>query len=92
MDWRKLIKGAATSKTLYGLAGLLGVNIAAAPALDIRLWVNGQIFDLGNLSPYVSAALAALAVWGRLTASGPLLTDKSATAQETPDTQETPHA
>ena len=92
MDWRRLLKGAATSKTLYGLAGLLGVNIAAAPALDIRLWINGQIFDLGNLSPYVSLALAALAVWGRLTASGPLLTDKADPAQETPEQRGLPRA
>ena len=70
----KLIRGAATSRTVYGIAGLLGVNLADPSGLDVRLWINGQIFDLGNiLSPILSILLATLAVYGRVKASGPLL-------------------
>lgn len=83
VDLAKLVKGAATSRTLYAVAGLLGINLADPSGLDVRLWINGHIFDLGNLSPVISVGLAALATWGRLKAQGPLLTDKTVKPAET---------
>jgi len=77
VDLATLVKGAAKSRTLYAVAGLLGINLADPSGLDIRLWINGHIFDLGNLSPIISIGLAALATWGRLNAAGPLVVDKS---------------
>lgn len=83
IDLAKLVKGAATSRTLYAVAGLLGINLADPSGLDVRLWINGHIFDLGNLSPVISVGLAALAAWGRIKAAGPLVAAKETPTADT---------
>ena len=88
IDLSRLARGVTTSRTLYAVAGLLGVNLADPSGLDVRLWVNGQIFDLGDLSPILSVLLTALAVYGRLMAQGPLVVGKPVAASSAPQQAE----
>jgi len=56
------------SKTMYGVAGMVALQLLGQSPWDIRLWIGGQIYNLPDLHPYVITALGALATWGRITA------------------------
>jgi len=70
---RAALSRLSRSRTLYGLLGLLGVNLYAGQPIDIRLWINGEIYNLGNIAPLLSIILAGLAAWGRWVAQGPIV-------------------
>ncbi len=56
------------SKTIYGVLGLLGMQLIGAQTWDVAIRVGGQIYAIPDIGPIVSTALAALATWGRVTA------------------------
>ncbi|EHJ49529.1 protein of unknown function DUF847 [Solidesulfovibrio carbinoliphilus subsp. oakridgensis] len=63
-----VLKALAKSKTIYGVLGMLGLQLLGANAWDVALRIGGQIYTVPDLSPLISTALASLAVWGRVTA------------------------
>lgn len=70
-DYSRLIvilKALAKSKTIYGVLGMLGLQLLGVNAWDVAIRIGGQIYTVPDLSPYLSTALASLAVWGRVTA------------------------
>lgn len=63
-----ILKALAKSKTIYGVLGMLGLQLLGVNAWDVAIRIGGQIYTVPDLSPYLSTALASLAVWGRVTA------------------------
>lgn len=63
-----ILKALAKSKTIYGVLGMLGLQLLGVNAWDVAIRIGGQIYTVPDLSPYFSTALASLAVWGRITA------------------------
>jgi hypothetical protein len=92
VDLPRLIKGIATSKTLAGIVGTLAVTLASGGDLPVTLTVKGVAYDLGNVAPYIVSALSALAAWGRLTASGPIVTTKAPAQQSEAEPRGFPRA
>lgn len=62
-----VLKTLATSKTMGGVVGMLGLQILGPDGLDWGLYHGNDLFSLASLSPYLSAALASLSTWGYLT-------------------------
>ncbi|WP_300157088.1 glycoside hydrolase family protein [Solidesulfovibrio sp.] len=63
-----ILKALAKSKTIYGVLGMLGLQLLGVNAWDVAIRIGGQIYTVPDLSPYLSTILASLAVWGRMTA------------------------
>lgn len=63
-----ILKALAKSKTIYGVLGMLGLQLLGLRTWDVAIRIGGDIYAVPDLSPYLSAALAALATWGRITA------------------------
>lgn len=62
-----ILKTLSTSKTMAGVVGLVVMQLTGHAPWDIRVWIGGEVYDLPNLQPYITTALAALATWGRIT-------------------------
>ena len=63
-----ILKALSKSKTIYGVLGMLGLQLLGVNAWDVAIRIGGQIYTVPDLSPLISTALASLAVWGRITA------------------------
>lgn len=62
------LKRLSVSKTMYGVVGMVALQLFGQAPWDIRIWIAGHIYDIPDLHPYVITALGALATWGRITA------------------------
>lgn len=63
-----ILKTLSRSKTMAGVAGMLGLQILGPDGLDWGFYHGNDLFSLASLSPYISTILAALATWGRISA------------------------
>lgn len=75
IDLAKLIKGAATSRTVYGGLSLFGM-LAGNVRFQGTLWICDQPIPLTDANAVVALAGLLLVLWGRARAAGPLVVDK----------------
>ena len=71
MLFRSVLRMLATSKTQWGVIGMLGLQILGPDGLDWGLYHGGDHYSLAGMYPYLASGLAALATWGRITAKPP---------------------
>ncbi len=91
MDWRKLITGALTSRTLAG-----GVSLFGLVAGDVRfqgsVWIRDYQIPLTDGNVVVALVALLFVAWGRAKAAGPLITDKPTYTPETSESRGFPRA
>jgi len=66
-----ILRMLATSKTQWGVVGMLGLQILGPDGLDWGLYHGNEHYSLAGMYPYIASGLAALATWGRITAKPP---------------------
>lgn len=75
IDLAKLVKGAATSRTVYGGLSLFGM-LAGNVRFQGTIWICDQPFPLTDANAVVALAGLLLVLWGRANAPGPLVVNK----------------
>ena len=75
IDLAKLVKGAATSRTVYGGLSLFGM-LAGNVRFQGTLWIDTTPIPLTDANIVVALAGLLLVLWGRAKAAGPLVVDK----------------
>lgn len=66
-----ILRMLATSKTQWGVVGMLGLQFLGPDGLDWGLYHGNEHYSLAGMSPYLASVLAALSTWGRITAKPP---------------------
>lgn len=66
-----ILRMLATSKTQWGVVGMLGLQILGPDGLDWGLYHGNDHYSLAGMYPYLASVLAALSTWGRITARPP---------------------
>lgn len=75
IDLAKLVKGAATSRTLYGGASLFAMLVGNV-RIKFDIWIFDHLYHFEDASLIAAAFGLAFVIWGRCEATGPLVVDK----------------